>query len=81
MESESHGLLNNNQHGQDGIPLSSRTSSSSRRPQHNSNNQHPATLPVTNDGVFANMSAKPESESNKDDETPPVRIWKILVLS
>jgi hypothetical protein len=27
------------------------------------------------------MSAKPESESNKDDETPPVRIWKILVLS
>jgi hypothetical protein len=30
-------------------------------------------LPVsTNDGVFANMSAKPESENNKVDETPPV---------
>ncbi|KAI8577558.1 hypothetical protein K450DRAFT_251416 [Umbelopsis ramanniana AG] len=71
MESESHGLLSNNGHGQDAIPLSSRTSSSSRRPHHNINNQHPATLPVTNDGVFANMSAKPESESNKDDETPP----------
>lgn len=33
----------------------------------------PAVLPVSTDGVFANMSAKPESESNKLDETPPVR--------
>jgi hypothetical protein len=30
---------------------------------------------VTNDGVFANMSAKPESETNKEDETPPVRYF------
>ncbi|RUS24324.1 hypothetical protein BC938DRAFT_473775, partial [Jimgerdemannia flammicorona] len=31
----------------------------------------PATLPVTNDGVFANMSAKPQVDDPKDDETPP----------
>ncbi|KAI9257107.1 hypothetical protein EDC94DRAFT_635928 [Helicostylum pulchrum] len=31
----------------------------------------PAVLPVSTDGVFANMSAKPETESNKLDETPP----------
>ncbi|KAI7876450.1 hypothetical protein K492DRAFT_172543 [Lichtheimia hyalospora FSU 10163] len=34
-------------------------------------NQQPAVLPVTNDGVFANMSAKPEREADKLDETPP----------
>ncbi|KAG2199598.1 hypothetical protein INT46_002439 [Mucor plumbeus] len=31
----------------------------------------PAVLPVSTDGVFANMSAKPETESSKLDETPP----------
>ncbi|KAL9556935.1 hypothetical protein MBANPS3_001646 [Mucor bainieri] len=31
----------------------------------------PAILPVSTDGVFANMSAKPETESGKLDETPP----------
>ncbi|KAI8073372.1 hypothetical protein BC940DRAFT_291167 [Gongronella butleri] len=31
----------------------------------------PAILHASNDGVFSNMSAKPESESNKVDETPP----------
>ncbi|CAO3614848.1 unnamed protein product [Mucor fragilis] len=37
------------------------------------NNQRgaPAVLPVSTDGVFANMSAKPETESSKLDETPP----------
>ncbi|KAF7722318.1 hypothetical protein EC973_003442 [Apophysomyces ossiformis] len=34
-------------------------------------NSRPAVLPVTNDGVFSNMSAKPESESKQQDETPP----------
>lgn len=37
-----------------------------------SRNIAPAVLPVSNDGVFANMSAKPESESKKLEETPPV---------
>ncbi|ORY93434.1 hypothetical protein BCR43DRAFT_444987, partial [Syncephalastrum racemosum] len=31
----------------------------------------PAVLPVTNDGVFSNMAAKPETEADKLDETPP----------
>jgi hypothetical protein len=38
-------------------------------------NTGPAVLPVSTDGVFANMSAKPETESNKLDETPPVSLW------
>lgn len=33
----------------------------------------PAVLPVTNDGVFSNMAAKPDTEADKLDETPPVR--------
>jgi hypothetical protein len=46
-------------------------------PQHTTStssirNTGPAVLPVSTDGVFANMSAKPETESNKLDETPPV---------
>ncbi|CDH54418.1 metal homeostatis protein bsd2 [Lichtheimia corymbifera JMRC:FSU:9682] len=42
-------------------------------PSTNHRQQHhqPAVLPVTNDGVFANMSAKPEREADKLDETPP----------
>jgi hypothetical protein len=79
MESESHRLLSNDDSSD--IPLTSRTSSSIRRPHHAPNNQHPATLPVTNDGVFANMSAKPESETNKEDETPPVRYFLASPLS
>lgn len=39
--------------------------------QQASRHSGPAVLPVSTDGVFANMSAKPESESNKLDETPP----------
>ncbi|KAI8092288.1 uncharacterized protein B0P05DRAFT_525665 [Gilbertella persicaria] len=34
-------------------------------------NNAPAILPISTDGVFANMSAKPESDSNKLEETPP----------
>jgi hypothetical protein len=37
-----------------------------------SNNTTPAILPVSTDGVFSNISAKPESDSKKLDETPPV---------
>lgn len=67
MENENHRLLTiNDNNTQTSLP---RNSSSNRRSHQN--NQHPATLPVTNDGVFANMSAKPESESAKEDETPP----------
>lgn len=40
--------------------------------QHLQQSRGPAVLPVSTDGVFANMSAKPETESNKLDETPPV---------
>ncbi|KAI8146223.1 hypothetical protein BJV82DRAFT_600951 [Fennellomyces sp. T-0311] len=40
-----------------------------RQPE--SSSSSPATLPVANDGVFSNMSAKPESERDKVDETPP----------
>ncbi|KAG1444609.1 hypothetical protein G6F46_011084 [Rhizopus delemar] len=36
-----------------------------------SNNTTPAILPVSTDGVFSNISAKPESDSKKLDETPP----------
>ncbi|KAI7884987.1 uncharacterized protein EV154DRAFT_521888 [Mucor mucedo] len=39
--------------------------------QQQQNRGPPAVLPVSMDGVFANMSAKPETESNKLDETPP----------
>ncbi|ORZ26034.1 hypothetical protein BCR42DRAFT_445744 [Absidia repens] len=47
-------------------------SPSSHRPSQQEHH-YPAVLPVrsTNDGVFSNMSAKPESESTKLDETPP----------
>jgi hypothetical protein len=34
--------------------------------------QHQGHSTATNDGVFSNMSAKPDSESNKTDEVPPV---------
>ncbi|KAI8344654.1 hypothetical protein BC941DRAFT_409256 [Chlamydoabsidia padenii] len=44
-------------------------------PTHNetSPQRQPAILPVrmTNDGVFSNMSAKPETETSKVDEVPP----------
>lgn len=47
--------------------------------QQQQNRGPPAVLPVSMDGVFANMSAKPETESNKLDETPPVNryIYKL----
>ncbi|KAI9250212.1 hypothetical protein BDA99DRAFT_214071 [Phascolomyces articulosus] len=48
------------------IPTSSSSSSNA------ATSSHPATLPVPTDGVFSNMSAKPESERDKLDETPPV---------
>ncbi|CAG8552699.1 4534_t:CDS:2, partial [Racocetra persica] len=31
----------------------------------------PATLPVVTDGVFSNLSAKPDTETSKEDENPP----------
>ncbi|KAI9029781.1 hypothetical protein CLU79DRAFT_736028 [Phycomyces nitens] len=54
-------------------PSTSNVSSStppSRQPRTSINNR-PAVLPVSNDGVFSNMAAKPESERVKVDETPP----------
>ena len=36
----------------------------------NSNQQ--AALPVVTDGVFSNLSAKPDTEADKEDENPPV---------
>ena len=50
------------------IPDNPSASSSSNA----ANSSQPATLPVPTDGVFSNMSAKPESERDKLDETPPV---------
>ncbi|KAI9336581.1 hypothetical protein BD770DRAFT_448695 [Pilaira anomala] len=32
---------------------------------------HVVSIPSSNDGVFSNMSAKPESDSTKPDEIPP----------
>ncbi|GAN05407.1 metal homeostatis protein bsd2 [Mucor ambiguus] len=65
----------------DHITLATITNSSQPHTQHPQqeqlhqpiNNQRgaPAVLPVSTDGVFANMSAKPETESSKLDETPP----------
>ncbi|KAG1230410.1 hypothetical protein G6F68_005851 [Rhizopus microsporus] len=43
-------------------------------PQPSSSSLHtngPAILPVSTDGVFSNISAKPESDSKKLEETPP----------
>lgn len=54
---------------------SSSTAIPAQPPTHRQQQHHhhqPAILPVTNDGVFANMSAKPEREADKQDETPPV---------
>lgn len=31
-----------------------------------------AALPVVTDGVFSNLSAKPDTEADKEDENPPV---------
>ncbi|OAD08137.1 hypothetical protein MUCCIDRAFT_187949 [Mucor lusitanicus CBS 277.49] len=59
----------------DHIALAAITNSSQPHTQLNqpTNNSRgaPAVLPVSTDGVFANMSAKPETESSKLDETPP----------
>ncbi|KAI8883940.1 hypothetical protein K501DRAFT_218407 [Backusella circina FSU 941] len=57
--SETHQLL---------VPGNNESSSSISHMDRN----RPAVLPVsTNDGVFSNMAAKPESMNNKVDETPP----------
>ncbi|CDS10187.1 hypothetical protein LRAMOSA02863 [Lichtheimia ramosa] len=50
---------------------SSSTAIPAQPPTHRQQHHQPAILPVTNDGVFANMSAKPEREADKQDETPP----------
>ncbi|KAL0076635.1 hypothetical protein J3Q64DRAFT_1770740 [Phycomyces blakesleeanus] len=52
---------------------SAQVSSSTPQPRQprSSINNRPAVLPVSNDGVFSNMAAKPESERTKVDETPP----------
>ncbi|KAG0168359.1 hypothetical protein DFQ28_006694 [Apophysomyces sp. BC1034] len=47
------------------------TPSTAAPARRSSSANRPAVLPVTNDGVFSNMSAKPESDSAKPDETPP----------
>ena len=39
----------------------------------NSNQQ--AALPVVTDGVFSNLSAKPDTEADKEDENPPVSFY------
>ncbi len=36
------------------------------------NATQPAALPVVTDGVFSNLSAKPDTEADKEDENPPV---------
>ncbi|KAI8084585.1 metal homeostatis protein bsd2 [Halteromyces radiatus] len=63
-------------HHDEGRRLLHSSSSSSRSPPNISSQQiqqQPAVLSMnsTNDGVFSNMSAKPESDSAKVDETPP----------
>jgi hypothetical protein len=65
-QAESQRLINPSIHNENRPTLSSQQRT-----------QHPAVLPVrmTNDGVFSNMSAKPESEAAKLDETPPVSLW------
>ncbi|CAO0794028.1 unnamed protein product [Mucor circinelloides] len=64
----------------DHITLATITNSSQPHTRHQQEQSHqptnnqrgaPAVLPVSTDGVFANMSAKPETESSKLDETPP----------
>ncbi|KAG0178013.1 hypothetical protein DFQ29_004033 [Apophysomyces sp. BC1021] len=52
-------------------PRTSELFSASETPTLSSISDRPAVLPVTNDGVFSNMSAKPESETKLLDETPP----------
>ncbi|KAF7722053.1 hypothetical protein EC973_003735 [Apophysomyces ossiformis] len=59
---ESHRLLEPSPTPTPSLPVPTR---------HTSSTNQPAILPVTNDGVFSNISAKPESESAKTDETPP----------
>ncbi|KAG2232555.1 hypothetical protein INT48_000935, partial [Thamnidium elegans] len=39
---------------------------------------HIVSIPSSNDGVFSNMSAKPESDSTKPDEIPPVSTFFAL---
>ncbi|KAG1455287.1 hypothetical protein G6F56_007104 [Rhizopus delemar] len=41
------------------------------QPSSSSSHTAPAILPVSSDGVFSNISAKPETDSKKLDETPP----------
>lgn len=64
---ESHRLLRNTPAAA-GPPAPSTPSSSNTA----RNSSRPAILPVTNDGVFSNMSAKPDTEGSKLEETPPV---------
>ncbi|KAG2221052.1 hypothetical protein INT45_009710, partial [Circinella minor] len=53
------------------VPVGSYPSSSSVNNSSANSSSRPAILPVTNDGVFSNMSAKPDRDGNKLDETPP----------
>ncbi|KAI9495725.1 hypothetical protein BDB00DRAFT_813257 [Zychaea mexicana] len=62
---ESQRLLNAPQPHVGSYPSSSSVNTSAH------SSSRPAILPVTNDGVFSNMSAKPDREGNKLDETPP----------
>ncbi|KAI9321385.1 hypothetical protein BX666DRAFT_2017391 [Dichotomocladium elegans] len=64
---ESQRLLGQSSSSQPSATVPVQASSSS----HNISHSRPAILPVTNDGVFSNMAAKPEREGDKLDETPP----------
>lgn len=65
------------------LPYSINNSSSSSLAsiqQHTNRNNIPASLPVSTDGVFMNISAKPESDSKKLEETPPVSLYRSIRL-
>jgi hypothetical protein len=64
---ESHGLLSSHS------LRPSLPSSSTSIPYSSDSPSHQRSV-STNDGVFANMSAKPESGKEKKEETPPVSV-------
>lgn len=63
-DTESHQLLPN---------TTARTSTSSPRHQ-------TTPIPHSNDGVFSNMAAKPESDSLKLEEVPPASSFDVIEL-
>jgi len=69
MNIESHRLLT--QEEQAAPTTTSSVTPSVPTSQRSARSTRPATLPVSNDGVFANLSAKPVADEFKDDEAPP----------